>query len=194
MQTLATAVAGGSHHRLHAEVAPLAAQIANAWNDFGTIPSLPLRIGHGDPKISNFLFDTGGRITGVIDLDTMAWTGVDIEIGDALRSWCNRASEDATHAEFDLDVARAGLQGYLAGAPWLTPEERAALPDATQRICLELAARFAADALHESYFGWDPAVAPSRGEHNLLRARGQLALAHAARAARGSIEAIVLQT
>ena len=40
-------------------------------------------------------------------------------------------------------------------------------------ISLELAARFAADALFESYFGWDPARFPGRGEHNLVRARGQ---------------------
>jgi hypothetical protein len=43
-------------------------------------------------------------------------------------------------------------------------------------VALELCARFSADALRESYFGWDPTRYASRGEHNLARARGQWAL------------------
>ncbi|MBL8945157.1 MAG: hypothetical protein JNK45_18470, partial [Myxococcales bacterium] len=41
---------------------------------------------------------------------------------------------------------------------------------------LELAARFAADALRERYFGWDASRFPARGEHNLVRAKGQWSL------------------
>jgi hypothetical protein len=47
----------------------------------------------------------------------------------------------------------------------------------TQTIYLELAARFAADALEERYFGWSPARYATRGEHNLARAGNQLAAA-----------------
>ena len=43
-------------------------------------------------------------------------------------------------------------------------------------LVLELASRFASDALAESYFGWDPAIAPTRGDHNLIRAQHQVAL------------------
>ena len=38
-------------------------------------------------------------------------------------------------------------------------------------------ARFAADALDERYFGWDPARYARRGDHNLARAANQLAAA-----------------
>jgi hypothetical protein len=43
-------------------------------------------------------------------------------------------------------------------------------------VSLELAARFAPTPCFESYFGWDPARFPGRGEHNLVRARGQWSL------------------
>ena len=59
-----------------------------------------------------------------------------------------------------------------------------------ERIALELAARFARDALEESYFGFDPAFG-GRGEHNLLRARGQAALARSVAANRSTLEAVV---
>jgi hypothetical protein len=51
-------------------------------------------------------------------------------------------------------------------------------------MCIELAARFAVDAFDGSYFGWDPSRFPSRRAHNLVRARGQLALGLSVRAQR----------
>jgi hypothetical protein len=51
-------------------------------------------------------------------------------------------------------------------------------------ISLELAARFLADALQESYFGWNRERFSSAGEHNLVRARGQWSLHEAAQACR----------
>ena len=57
-----------------------------------------------------------------------------------------------------------------------------------ERITLNLAARFAADALEESYFGWDPGKG-GRGEHNLLRARGQAALLRSIHGRRAELEA-----
>ena len=58
----------------------------------------------------------------------------------------------------------------------VTDAEWAALVPGAERIALELSCRFALDALDESYFGWNPRFG-GRGEHNLLRARGQAALA-----------------
>lgn len=70
------------------------------------------------------------------------------------------------------------MQGYrLGAADFLRPGEWLALPEATLSIALELAARFAADALNESYFGWDSNRFASASEHNLLRAQAQLKLA-----------------
>ena len=59
------------------------------------------------------------------------------------------------------------------GRHFLTREERGALVAGVAAIYLELAARFAADALNEGYFGWDAARFPSRGAHNLARAHNQ---------------------
>ena len=44
--------------------------------------------------------------------------------------------------------------------------------------------RFAADALRESYFGWDSQRFARAGEHNLVSARGQHALYQAVVATR----------
>lgn len=191
MVTMFDALREHRDHRLYGAVEPLAREIARSWDAFGGVRRLPRRIGHGDPKVSNILFGESDTVTGVIDLDTMGWTTVAVEIGDALRSWCNLATEDAPAPTFDLGVAAAALGGYLTAAPWLTDAEVASIPSATERICLELAARFAADALRESYFGWDPKVAATRGEHNLIRARGQFALGVEARRAQEAVAQIV---
>ena len=82
---------------------------------------------------------------------------------------------------------RASAAGYLSQQT-LTAEERDALPAGIERICLELSARFAADALHESYFGWDSNTAATRGEHNLLRALGQFSLARSVKSQQREIE------
>lgn len=181
MARLREALAAHPHHRLLPQVEALAQDLLARWEGWGPLPSLPPRIIHGDPKVSNLLFGDDGSITGVIDLDTMAWDTVQVELGDALRSWCNASDEDDPAPLYRLDIHRATLDGYLAATQgWLTDDERASLDRAAPRICLELCARFAADALHESYFGWNPRLAPTRGDHNLLRARGQLALAASA--------------
>ncbi len=179
MAKLAKAVDEHRGHQLWDEVAPLATDLQERWAAFGPVPALPARIIHGDLKVSNLLWD-GEAVWGVIDLDTMAWSSLDIELGDALRSWCNATAEDAPSPRFDAEVFAAAVRGYLsvAGA-WITPDERQAIARGTLRICLELSARFLADALLENYFGWDANRFASRGEHNLVRGRNQLALARA---------------
>ena len=119
--------------------------------------------------------------TGIIDLDTVGRMPLHHELGDAWRSWCNRGGEDQKTASFDLEVFAASLAGYLEAITLtLTPEERRALVLGVEWISLELAARFAADALREAYFGWDQTRFPGAGEHNLLRAQGQWAMHRAA--------------
>ncbi len=177
-------------HRLAAEVRELERELSARWASAPRLPDLPERIIHGDPKISNLLFDDAGEAIGILDLDTMARSTLDIELGDALRSWCNRSAEDET-AILDIDVFAAALEGYAgaAGASWTQAEAAAALPG-LWRIALELSARFAADAIAESYFGWDPQRARARGEHNLMRARGQLSLVRAVEEGRPRLQAI----
>ncbi len=176
-RTLAHALASQPEHRLHAQVHEIGVELLQRWRAWGPIPQLPQRIIHGDLKVSNLLF-SGDSVVGVLDLDTMARSSLDIELGDALRSWCNTATEDDPAPHFDLTTYQAARRGYLAVAgAWLTAAEQGAIGRGVERICLELAARFAADALNERYFGWNLDKFPARGEHNLARARNQLGLA-----------------
>jgi hypothetical protein len=83
-------------------------------------------------------------------------------------------------------VFRAALRGYARTGD-ATPEEWASIAPGVERIATELAARFAKDALEESYFGFNPKFG-TRGDHNLLRARGQISLAAAVAAARPELD------
>ena len=49
---------------------------------------------HGDLKISNLIFDAAGKAVGIIDFDTLLVHARAIDLGDALRSWCNWTAED----------------------------------------------------------------------------------------------------
>lgn len=177
MATLREALTHHPEHRLHHAVHELAAELFAAWGEHPGVATLPDRIGHGDLKVSNLLFDERGEACAVIDLDTMAWLGLDAELGDALRSWANRAEEHETRARLQVGLLEAAVASYLQhSGDWISEAEVAAIVPGMARIALELAARFAADALNERYFGWNPKLAPARGEHNLLRARNQLQL------------------
>lgn len=187
LANLRVAIEHHAGHRAAAPVTAVAAEIGAAASALDPLPATRPRLVHGDPKISNIVFDAG-RAVCLIDLDTIAEMPVAFELGDALRSWCNLADEDSPAARFSGERYRAALAGYEAGAPGLlTPAERDAIPRATVAIALELAARFAADALNESYFGWDRTRFDSASEHNLARARAQLQLAASARAAFGRV-------
>jgi Ser/Thr protein kinase RdoA (MazF antagonist) len=178
-------------HRLYDDVAALADTLMDAWDAWSgpTEDELPNRIIHGDLKISNVRF-TGSEATALIDLDTLAHGTIDIELGDAMRSWCNPASENTSETAFDAGIFAAAMTGYASVPDVLTPAEWDAIVPGTERICIELAARFAWDALEESYFGFDPAYG-GHGEHSLLRARGQASLAASVRGQRSTLDAIV---
>jgi Ser/Thr protein kinase RdoA (MazF antagonist) len=183
LATLRRLVDTHASHRLHAEVAGLADAIEARAAELPPLSEIPPRIVHGDPKLNNFLFagDDPPTVRCLVDLDTVAPMGLALELGDAWRSWCNRAGEDQPEAEFDLALFDASLRGYVDGCTLsLSPAEREGLGYGLDWITLELAARFAADALAESYFGWDPSRYPSAGAHNLVRARGQWSLHEAA--------------
>ena len=192
MGRLAGALVTQGSCRLFGEVEPLACEILGQWARWDGTLDLPERISHGDLKVSNLRFDMNGEALCLLDLDTMGRMSIDAELGDAWRSWCNPAGEDEASARFDLPLFESSVSAYLAHHQ-LTSEEREGLVPGVERIALELSARFAVDALEERYFGFDPEVAPTRGEHNLIRARGQLALACSVQAQRSQMEAIVAQ-
>jgi Ser/Thr protein kinase RdoA (MazF antagonist) len=179
---LEQAVAKGVWHRLSAQVGALAQAIRAGAQALPPLPSLAPRVCHGDLKFNNVLFaGTAGVASAqpicLIDLDVVGPLSLAFELGDAWRSWCNRAGEDDPQAILDLDIFRASLDGYAeALGRRLTDDERRGLLLGVEWVSLGLAARFATDALRESYFGWDPQRFPGRGEHNLVRSRGQWSL------------------
>ncbi len=173
------------------EAAELARAIAAAAAAVPELPDTARRHVHGDLKISNVMF-AGGAARCLVDLDTVARGTLAFELGDAMRSWCNPRGEDAGSVAFDLDIFRAAMRGYRAVADAIvTRAERRSIVIGLETVCLELAARFANDVIEDRYFGWDAAWFPSRRAHNLVRARGQLALGLAVRRARDEAMAIV---
>lgn len=180
--TLEAALEACGDHRLRSGIREVGRHVLEGWRrwlDRIGLQDHPVRPAHGDLKISNLRFDEGGQAVCLIDLDTLSSMPLALELGDAMRSWCNSSGEDSDRVDVDLAIFEAAMRGYADTARFAGRGELASIPSGTWRICLELAARFAADAYHEAYFGWDPAVAPGRGEHNLLRAQGQLVLARA---------------
>lgn len=158
--------------------------------------AFPRRVLHGDPKLSNVLFqrDEPARARCMIDLDTLGRGYLAYELGDALRSWGNRAGEDQIEADFDPEVLRAVLSGYARACPASIPDEEiCSAVTGLETVSLELASRFAADAILDSYFGWDATRYPTRRAHNLVRARGQLSLARAVQKQMAALQSIARQ-
>jgi Ser/Thr protein kinase RdoA (MazF antagonist) len=166
-------------HRDISAIRPLAERVLAAAAALPALPRMPDRIVHGDPKISNVMFSADGRRgLCLIDLDTLARMPVVLELGDALRSWCNPATEDAAGSRFVRPMFEAAVRGYADAAQgFLTEPEWSSIPDATLTITVELAARFCLDALRESYFRWDAARYASSSEHNQARTRSQMQIA-----------------
>lgn len=180
-------------HPEHRAVVPLAEQVLAHAARLPSLPDAPDRVVHGDPKISNILFDPAtDHALCMIDLDTLARMPVALELGDAMRSWCNPNPEDAPDSRFSRSLFAASADGYAAGAEGgLDEAEWRAIPEATLTITVELAARFCADALDERYFRWDPSRYPRSSAHQQARARGQLALAASIESALGELREIV---
>lgn len=171
-----------STHQLHADVARLGEQLLAQADALPSLADQPTRVVHGDPKFNNILFEgadepQSSRVVALIDFDTVAPMPLALELGDAWRSWCNPKGEDERQARFDLAIYEAAVQGYAqVGARSISLEEQEGLVHGVEWITLELACRFATDALRESYFGWDSSRFVTAGEHNLVRAQGQWSL------------------
>lgn len=179
LRVLDRAVADTPGHRLHAAVSALAQPLLEAARALPSFSDAPRIHAHGDLKLSNLLFDadTGAGVC-LVDLDTVARMPWAFEMGDALRSWCNPRGENVTEATVDRALFEAALVGYREGATdGVDPRWAAWAAQGLATIALELAARFLGDAIEERYFGFDAKKYPARGEHNLVRGRGQWSLA-----------------
>ena len=151
---------------------------------------LPLRVTHNDTKINNVLFD---RVTGdavVIDLDTVMPGLVGADFGDAIRFAANFVEEDCPQAEkagVDMAVFRAFAEGFLSRtAKTLTQTEI----DTLALSCFVLAAELAVRFLNDYILG-SPYFKINYPEHNLVRARCQIALAKDMLARMDEMDAIV---
>jgi hypothetical protein len=189
-QNLREALTAHPHHRHRDAVAAIADALFARAEVMRFVAGLPDRHSHGDLKISNLLFDAAHRGVCLVDLDSVSRMPLPLELGDAMRSWCNPAGEDSPETRVNREVFRALVEGYASVArAGVSDEERDALVTGFAQISLELTARFLADALNERYFGWNAARYATRGDHNLVRARGQWALHNAVMNERGALEA-----
>jgi Ser/Thr protein kinase RdoA (MazF antagonist) len=193
LHNLQTALEQHRHHPRYDAAATLASEILAASETLVELPEVPARKVHGDPKITNVIFDPAtGQAKCLVDLDTLSVMPLYLELGDAFRSWCNPRGEDTAETCFSLPLFHAAVRGYASeAASFILEDEWRSILPATYRIYIELAARFCADILNESFFNWDPRLFSSCSEHNEVRARGQLRAAGTLREVYAQAEEIV---
>jgi Ser/Thr protein kinase RdoA (MazF antagonist) len=139
---------------------------------------LKTAIVHGDTKLDNFLFSTRtGRVTSLVDLDTVmphTWLS---DWGDMARSLVNVSGERERNADtiaIDMDVFKALARGYIQSAPPPPRHEMELMPDAARIMALELGVRFLADYLRGDAYFRPGAGEP--GDLNRIRAAAQFAV------------------
>lgn len=136
----------------------------------------PVRVVHNDAKWANLLLDeTTNQPCCVVDLDTVMPGTLLHDFGDMVRTMCCTADEEETELSMvEIDVARveALADGWLGeiGTELEEVEILNLLPGALV-IVFEQAVRFLTD-----YLMGDVYYSVSRPDHNLNRARHQLAL------------------
>ena len=156
--------------------------------DAGLLMPRPI---HGDPKVNNVLLDrASGRAIALVDLDTVKPGLVHYDIGDCLRSGCNRLGEetdDLDQVGFDLEFCEAILTGYAdAARQVLSDADLDYLYDAIRLISFELGLRFLSD-----YLAGDVYFRVTHPQQNLQRARVQFRLTADIEAKEDAIRAII---
>ncbi len=138
--------------------------------------AMPLRVTHNDTKLNNVLIDpvTDKGIC-VIDLDTVMPGSVLYDFGDAIRFGACTAAEDepdTSKIACDLTLFEQFTRGFIKGVGGaLTDTEYDLLADGALLMTYELALRFLGD-----YLNGDVYFKLNYPEHNLIRARAQIAL------------------
>lgn len=138
---------------------------------------LPLKVTHNDTKCNNVLFDKDTfEHLSVIDLDTVMPGLVGFDFGDAIRftaNTCDEDEEDVSLVKLDMGKYEAFARGFLSKVgDSLCGAEKDTLALGAITMTIECGLRFLTDYLDgDLYFKTD------FKEHNLIRARCQLALA-----------------
>ncbi|HAS56381.1 MAG TPA: mucin desulfatase [Firmicutes bacterium] len=136
----------------------------------------PLRVTHNDTKLNNVLFDgEGKKAIAVIDLDTVMPGYAMNDFGDAIRYGANFGKEDEkdlSKVGLNLEYFKLFAEGFISQCgKSLTKEELQYLPYGAMVMTYECGMRFLTDYLEgDVYFRID------YPEHNLVRAKDQLAL------------------
>jgi Ser/Thr protein kinase RdoA (MazF antagonist) len=191
-------------HVLEASTLPLGSELdyglafIDARRGFATVleaakaeGKLKLRPIHGDPKVNNVMMDIHtGKAIGLVDLDTVKPGLIHYDIGDCLRSGCNRLGEETTDPDavaFDVDLCAAILEGYLSVArTFLSEADYAHLYDAIRLITFELGLRFFTDHLAGNVY-----FKTTHPTQNLERALVQFKLTESIEAQESSIRALI---
>ena len=153
---------------------------------------LPLRVTHNDTKLNNVLLDKNTRKgLCVLDLDTVM-PGLSVhDFGDSIRFGAATAAEDEPDAfkmKLDLHLFEVYARGFLEAAPSLTQVEIDMLSLGALTMTLEVGIRFLKD-----YLDGDLYFKTAYPEHNLIRARTQLALVADMKAKWTEMENIIKQ-
>ena len=151
--------------------------LATKMYDMHENGKLKLRVTHNDTKCNNVLFDkTTNKKLCVIDLDTVMPGLVGFDFGDAIRFGANSSAEDEhdlTKVKIDLDKFEAFTKGFLSKlSKTLTPKEMSTLSLGAITMTIECGLRFLTD-----YIDGDNYFKVNYPEHNMVRAKCQLALA-----------------
>ncbi len=118
--------------------------------------SIKLSVIHGDPKLSNFLFDNKYKyVISLIDLDTVSSGYLLTDLADCLRSICNFAGEDPDNIEnvsFDINCCKSFLKGYFSIPNQNREYGFGLLPEFIYMIIIELTIRFLNDFLQSNKY------------------------------------------
>ncbi len=137
--------------------------------------SLDYKVIHGDPKLSNFLFDRQHKyVVSLIDLDTVSSGYLLTDLADCIRSICNLAGEDPANIDnvcFDINSCKFFLQGYFSITNEKNKQSFRFLPEFIYLITFELAIRFLTDFLQSNRY-----FKIKYRTHNLYRAEVQYRL------------------
>ena len=145
--------------RVQKLIVSLSNHIGNVRSILGYIKErhIDLSVIHGDPKLSNFLFDKQYKyVVSLIDLDTVSSGYLLIDLADCIRSICNIAGEDPDdmdNVSFNIDFCKYFLNGYFLVSNQKSEYRFELLPEYIYLIIVELTIRFLNDfLLSNSYF------------------------------------------
>ncbi|MBW3041670.1 phosphotransferase [Prochlorococcus marinus] len=137
--------------------------------------SIDHNIIHGDPKLSNFLFDVPKKyVVSLIDLDTVSSGYFLTDLADCIRSICNLAGEEPAKNEnicFDITSCRYFLKGYRSIMNAKLDSSFKLLPEFIYLLIFELSIRFLTDFLQSNRY-----FEIRYSTHNLYRAEVQFSL------------------